>query len=224
MKKMLKKLWVVGMLMAVLTAAVPHTNAKAASALEKTKVSGLKIDSAQDTKITLSWKPVRGASGYEILRYHGTDEKPHTLIKITGGSADQYTDVRLRSNYMYRYQIRAFVERKGIEVYGRYSSEVKANTLLRAPQLRAVGIKRQKKAELLWNKVIGAKGFEIYRSDKKHGEYVKIASVGKNRLLSRYTDKDLKAKGTYFYKVRAYKMERNKKVYGMFSSARRVKM
>lgn len=224
MRKNVKRLWVVGMLAAILLTVAPQTGVKAAPSLEKTKVSEFKIDCAKDTKIDLSWKPIKGASGYEILRYRGTDEKPYMLIKIRGGSVNRYTDTRLRSNYTYRYKIRAFVERKGIEVYGRYSSEVKADTLLRAPQLKTVANRISKKVSLFWNKVGGAKGFEIYRSDKKHGEYVKIASFDKNSLITRYTDKDIKRRKTYFYKVRAFKMEGGQKVYGTFSAAKRVRM
>ena len=224
MKKTGIKVWMVCLLMAVLMAAAPQMDGNAAELLEKTKVTGLKVVSAKESSITLSWNPGKGASGYEILRYCGTEEKARVLIKINGGSTAQYTDRRLRSNSSYRYKIRAFVERKGIEVYGRYSSEIKADTLLRAPKVSAVPMKLKKQAALIWHKVPGAAGFEVYRADQRKGAYTRIASVSKNLLISRYTDKNLDRKNTYYYKRRAYKMDKNKKVYGAYSSVKKVKM
>lgn len=78
----------------------------------------------------------------------------------------------------------------------------------------------------------GWKGSRTVRENKGYridgcrgkGEYTRIASVSKNPLISRYTDKNLDRKNTYYYKIRAYKMDKNKKVYGAYSSVKKVKM
>ncbi len=70
-------------------------------------------------------------------------------------------------------------------------------------------------------KVSGAKGYQIVYSAKK-----KFKSAKKVRVTStRAVIKKLKRKKTIYVKVRAYKMDSaGKKVYGKFSSVKRVKI
>ncbi|MBE5926452.1 MAG: fibronectin type III domain-containing protein [Lachnospiraceae bacterium] len=87
------------------------------------------------------------------------------------------------------------------------------------------GVKKLKKNDatknsikLSWNKVNGAKGYEIYRATKKNGTYKKVGTTTK---LS-YKCKGLKKGTKYYFKVRAFKKVKGKRVYGGFSA--RVKM
>ena len=63
-----------------------------------------------------------------------------------------------------------------------------------------------------------AKGYEVYRSNSKKGTYSKISTT--NNLS--YTNSKLSKKKTYYYKVRAYKVVNNKKVYSSFSSIKSI--
>ena len=72
--------------------------------------------------------------------------------------------------------------------------------------------------KLSWDKVSGAKGYEIYRAPRKNGTYKKI---GDTKNLN-YKNRGLEAGTNYYYKVRAYKVVKGKTVYGSFSS--RIKM
>ena len=74
-----------------------------------------------------------------------------------------------------------------------------------------------------WKKQKNATGYEIYRSTKKKGKYKKIATIKKVSKAS-YTNKKLKKGKTYYYKVRAYKTQSGKKVYGTFSTIKKVKI
>ena len=70
--------------------------------------------------------------------------------------------------------------------------------------------------KLTWNKLIGVNGYEIYRSTSKNGKY----SLKKNitsASISSYTNTSLITGKTYYYKIRAYKISNNKKIYGNFS-------
>ena len=67
-----------------------------------------------------------------------------------------------------------------------------------------------------WNKVSGATGYEIYRCKTLDGEYKRIKTITKNSTVS-YTNTKLTNGTTYYYKVRAYKTVKGKKVYGEFS-------
>ena len=69
---------------------------------------------------------------------------------------------------------------------------------------------------LKWQKASKAKGYSVYQ--KKSGKYKKIKTTTKRT----YTTKKLKAFKSYSFKVRAYRMSGGKKVYGKYSSAKKV--
>lgn len=50
-----------------------------------------------------------------------------------------------------------------------------------------------------WNKVSGAKSYQVYRSTSKSGTYKKVASISKTN----YTDKKVEQNKNYYYKVKA---------------------
>ncbi len=66
---------------------------------------------------------------------------------------------------------------------------------------------------LKWKKVQGAKGYEIYRATSENGKYKKI----KTTTSVVYKNKKLKSGKKYYYKVRAYKVVNNTKLYGKYS-------
>lgn len=68
-----------------------------------------------------------------------------------------------------------------------------------------------------WKSVSKADGYEVYRSTAIRSGYKKVKTLTGAKTTS-YTDKKLKAKKGYYYKVRAYKMNGKKKVYGSFSA------
>ena len=71
------------------------------------------------------------------------------------------------------------------------------------------------KVAITWKKVSGAKGYELYRC-KEGGSYRKLKTT---KYIS-YTDTGVKAGNSYYYKVRAYKTVKGKKVYGKMSEAK----
>ncbi len=79
----------------------------------------------------------------------------------------------------------------------------------------------KKKATVKWKKNKYADGYEIYRSTKSKKGYAKVGTVSSKKLT--YTNKKLKAKKVYYYKVRAFKKINGKKVYSKFSNPKKVK-
>lgn len=78
-------------------------------------------------------------------------------------------------------------------------------------------------AVLKWKKVGNATGYKIYRADKKNGEYQLIKTIkGANKL--NYTDKKVKKRRTYYYKIVPYKSAKNSTIYGKFSSVKKIKI
>lgn len=77
------------------------------------------------------------------------------------------------------------------------------------------------KVQLTWKKVKAATGYEVYQATKKNGKYKKVKTVKKNKVVTCKT-KALKAKKTYFFKVRTYRKVAGKTVYGEFSNVKKV--
>ena len=75
------------------------------------------------------------------------------------------------------------------------------------------------KAVIRWKKVAGAEKYVLYKSTKKKSGYYKERITVKNQ----YTDYGLEKGETYYYKARAYKTVKGKKIYGKYSRVIRVK-
>ena len=80
----------------------------------------------------------------------------------------------------------------------------------------------KKKAVLSWSKVSGAEGYDIYQASRKNGKFKKIKTLkgGKTSYAKKYRKKG----GTYYYKVRAWKMEGGKKLVSTYSKVKNVKV
>lgn len=78
---------------------------------------------------------------------------------------------------------------------------------------------KKKTATVTWSKVSGAKGYQIqYAYSAPFSKKTKTVSVNK------FVAKKLKKKKTYSFRVRAYKMNGKKKVYGKWSKVVRIKI
>ncbi len=78
------------------------------------------------------------------------------------------------------------------------------------------------KVTVKWKKVSGAAGYEIYRSTKKGSGYTLVGVVTKGSTVT-YTDKTTTAGTTYYYKVRAYKLnEAGAYKYSSYSAKKKV--
>lgn len=80
----------------------------------------------------------------------------------------------------------------------------------------------KKSAKITWKKVSDVTGYEVYRANKKNGKYKKVKTL-KSKATS-FTNKKLKTKKTYFFKVRAYVTKNGKKTYSSWSTAKKVKI
>ena len=80
--------------------------------------------------------------------------------------------------------------------------------------------KKGRKLIVCWNAVKGAKGYQLqYALNKK---FKKKKSIQTKK--TKYTIKKLKKKKTYYIRVRAYKMNGKKKVYGKWSMVKKAKI
>ena len=88
-----------------------------------------------------------------------------------------------------------------------------------APGKISVSKVSSKSAKISWSKVSGVKGYELYRATSKSGKYSLISST----TGTSYTNKSLSKGKTYYYKVRAYKMVDNRKVYSSYTKVVSIK-
>ncbi len=191
---------------------------------QKETKGGLKIVTTKKNSIKLTWKKVEGASGYILYRYKGTSNKAAKKITIKKGSKTVYTDKKLKEATTYRYKVRAYFKKNGKKTYGEYSDIVTGNTTMAVPKLQAVGVKWFRQTGLIWNRTKNANGYEIYRSTELNGDYTKIATVNKSKLVNAYTDKNLTKSTCYYYKIRAYKEVDGQTVYSDYSAVKKVQM
>ncbi|WP_018592463.1 leucine-rich repeat protein [Terrisporobacter glycolicus] len=70
--------------------------------------------------------------------------------------------------------------------------------------------------KVTWSSVSGASGYEVYRATSKNGTYSLIKTVESGDTLS-YTNTSLITGKSYYYKVRAYSIIENEKVFGDYS-------
>ena len=76
---------------------------------------------------------------------------------------------------------------------------------------------------MTWKKDKSVTGYEILYSQKSNFKGAKKVTVTKNKTVSA-TIKKLTKNKTYYVKVRAYKTVKGKKIYGAYSSVKKVKV
>lgn len=82
----------------------------------------LSLYANQDSKVVLSWKKLKKATGYEVLQKDGSG-KFVSISKVTGTTA---TVTGLTNGQSYQFQVRAFRTVNGGTTYGRVSNTVTA--------------------------------------------------------------------------------------------------
>ncbi len=180
-------------------------------------VTNFKVKTRDNKYITLSWRAVTGANGYEIYRSRSKN-KNFKLLKKVDVSAGKYVDKKVKVNKKYYYQIRAIGGKwsivRGKSVNGMTAPKVKI-TKGKTGSIRYLTIhlkkykgkyvqiymkkkgKRFKKINLLYNKI------------KKYKGKFKLQYLNKNQKL--------------YFKARTYKLKGKKKIYSKYSKVLRVK-
>lgn len=101
---------------------------------------------------------------------------------------------------------------------GNNETSVPAKTKVKTPVVKVKVTK--KSVKITWNKISNAKGYEIFRADKKKGKYKKVKSVAAKKTA--YVNSKLKKK-KYYYKVRTFVKDKSgKKIYSGWSKIKAV--
>lgn len=176
------------------------------------------------SRIRLRWQEMSGAHGFQIWRKEAGGS--YQIIKTIGdkgstltsdqGHVTSYSNTGLTSGTKYTYKIRAFyIHEDGRRVYGTYSDEITLAALPEAPSLSGSNAQPQR-ANLSWDTVSGADGYQIWMTDALENP-VKIVKTVTGGDITTYTKRDLTSGTTYYFKMRAYIMIDGKQVFGDFS-------
>ncbi|WHY94817.1 InlB B-repeat-containing protein [Neobacillus cucumis] len=182
-----------------------------------------KAASAGYNKVKISWKPVSGANGYLVYRATSKTGTYSTIKTSTSSSTVSYTNTSLTSGKTYYYKVRAYRVVSGNKVYGTYSNIASAKPILAAPIKISLAKASSTAIKVSWSKVSEASGYEIYRSTNKTGTYARIKTITSASTTS-YKNSSLTKRKTYYYKVRAYKVVRGKKIYSSYTTIASYKL
>ncbi|MBQ4069235.1 MAG: Ig-like domain-containing protein [Lachnospiraceae bacterium] len=155
--------------------------------------------------IKISWKKSTDATYYIVYRSEAADG---TYKKIAKTDKVSYTDKTVKRNKMYYYKITAY--KSNVICESDKSNKVKVIALA-APKVSVVSNKKNT-IKIKWNKNNYATGYIIYRSVGNSKSYKKVATI-KSKTKVTFTDKNVKAKKTYYYSVKAYRKIGDKTYY-----------
>lgn len=186
--------------------------ASAAAFSTSNSVTGTKVASYTYSSVTLSWKTYPGATGYDI--YKATSENgKYTKIKRT--SKNYYKRTNLTTNYTCYYKVRAVYSKSGKKTkYSKFGSKIAGTPRMSTPKATVSAAGGGVKVS--WNKISGAKGYQLYRATSENGNYSKIKTThGLNSV-----DDGTKTGVKYYYQVRAYRTSKGNTKYSSFSEAK----
>lgn len=206
MQKKIARIVAVALMLTVgmtFTLAIPE-GADAATA-KPSKVATLKVKSTGYNSIKVYWTKTKNAKKYQVYR---ATSKWGKYKKIATTSARSYTNKSLTTGKYYYYKVRGV---NGSKV-GSFSSVKYTKPYLGQVTNLSAYSKSNTSIGLKWDKVSGAKSYQIYRATSKSGKYSKIKTTTKNY----YTNTGRTFNKTYYYKVRAVRSSN----VGKFSSVK----
>ena len=172
-------------------------------------VTGIKQTQRAPKAITITWKKVKGATGYRVYRY---DMNGKLLAKFDT-KTNSFKDRELEAG-KYIYKVRAYVHTNDHDSFGSYSKAYTGCTKAWKVSGIAVNAVNDDSVTIQWTKQSGVSGYEIYLYDEKTDSY-KLA--GKTKSY-KYKLNNLKADKTYKIKIRGYVILDKKNYYGAMSN------
>ncbi|VEF49422.1 LPXTG-motif cell wall anchor domain-containing protein [Bacillus freudenreichii] len=186
------------------------------------KVSTIKVSSNSYDKLRINWSKVNGATGFEVYRSTAKNGKYNRTGTISKGSTLSFINNKVATGTPYYYKVRAYRLVGGKKIYGPFSSVASGKAILNAPsRLKATRISATS-SKLSWSSSAGASGYEVFRATSKKGKYSKAGTVKGGKTIS-FTNKKLKKRTTYYYKMRAYRLVNGKKVYSNYTTVIKYK-
>ena len=179
-------------------------------ASEYTSTSTLKYNVTPTVKVAnasngvkVSWSTAANATGYRVYRsQYNTKTKKWSDWKNMGtAKADKtsWTDKSVKAGVQYKYTVRAM----NGDLKSSYNKSGVATMFLAQPTVKIAN--NAKGVKVTWNKIAGAKGYTVYRSEYVNGKWSSWKNLGtiKNANIVSWVDKSAKSGTTYRYTLRA---------------------
>ena len=154
-------------------------------------------ESISTIRVSLMWDAIIEASSYNIYR---SDSEYGIYEKVNAGivTETEFTDESVLPDKQYFYKIRAIFNNT---IYGLQSERVHINTLSAIPDNVSIPLVSATRVSLVWDAVVEASGYNIYRSDSKDGIYEKVNAIAVTE--TEFTDTGLTGSTEYFYQIHA---------------------
>lgn len=174
------------------------------------------ITSDSKNQVTLGWKKVSKAQGYDIYRSDKSNSGFEKIASISSGSTLTYTDKGVKSGNTYYYKIAASYKIKGSAGRGSYS-KVTEVAVLKQGSISSITLGDNNVLNISWNSVANASGYELAGAVSEKGTYTTLQTSG----ATSFTHSNLVQGTTYYYKVRAYKdLSNGIRMYGPWSAVK----
>lgn len=209
------------------TPTVPETPVTPSPTPDTTvKATALTSLTSGKKKFKAEWKKSANAQGYQLQ--YSTDKNFKKGTKAIIVNATSVTVSKLKENTKYYVRVRAYKTVNGEKVYTACS---KAQSVITAAPPKAAEPSKtkagKKQFKITWKKSSDAAGYQIQYSTNKNFKKGNKSVTVKGKNTTSATMKGLKAKKTYYVRVRSYRVVKVKgkatKIYSSWSKVKTVK-
>lgn len=180
--------------------------------------AGLKVSQSKPNQMKLSWKEVKGASEYEILRSVNKNRSYKVIAKVSGQKTVSYLDKSVQPEVTYYYKVAARGKQKSAAGRGEESNIVSGKTSIEKSEITAITENAQKFLEIQVKEIQGAFGYELQRSLQPEQGFETIGTI--DTKTKSFTDKDVVEGSTYHYRVRTIWKIEDTEYYSGYSSVK----
>ena len=173
-------------------------------------VPSISVDKGPNNTLYVNWQSNPGATRFEVYRATSNNKKTK-WTKFDSYDATSYEQLGLKYGTTYYYKVKACNDTT-CTGYSNVASRKVIPDRVENIRIESAGGTNIK---IAYDKV-PVTGYEVRRSTKPDSGFKKVAFVTKSGTLT-YNNKKLKNATTYYYKVRAYKTVKGKKIYGAWS-------
>ena len=146
-----------------------------------------------DSTITLNWVGVAGATNYNLYR---TTTSGSGYSQVYSGTATTFKDTNLVTGTTYFYVV-TYTDSLGTSINSKELTVSTVAVKVPAPSSFTLVGAYPNAVALGWNSVVGAKSFNLYRSDTADGTYALVNNTTGNT----YTNVGLTPGTTYYYEA-----------------------